>query len=204
MLAARGRTVAFTDVDQAYPPDQLLQLCRRVEDGWDVVVGSRRHPASAVARSSPLRELGSVVFNLFSHLVLLGHYRDTQCGLKAFRRDVARSLFGRARIDGFAFDVEVLHLAERDHLRLCEEPVTLDGTDASTVRLGSAARHMLRDVLRVRRWSAQGLYDRPTDGVPDGGSLDGGSRLDTPLGDGVSADDVPRPESRHATRQERR
>jgi glycosyltransferase involved in cell wall biosynthesis len=161
MLQATGRTIAFTDVDLAYPPEQLVRLCDVVEEGWDVVVGNRRHPDSVVPRGSAVRELGSAIFNLFSHLVLLGDYRDTQCGLKVFRRDVARSIFSRTRIDRFAFDVEVLHLVEHDGLRLREEPVVLDATEVTTVRVGRAALSMLRDVIRIRRVSARGGYDLP-------------------------------------------
>ena len=43
VLAGHGRTVAFTDADLSYPPEQLLRLVAEVEGGWDVVVGSRRH-----------------------------------------------------------------------------------------------------------------------------------------------------------------
>jgi putative flippase GtrA len=161
MLQATGRTVAFTDVDLAYPPHQLARFCEAVEEGWDVVVGNRRHPDSVVPRGSAVRELGSAIFNLFSHLVLLGDYRDTQCGLKVFRRDVARSIFARTRIDRFAFDVEVLHLVEHDRLRLREEPVVLDPTEVTTVRVGRAGLSMLRDVIRIRRLSARGGYDVP-------------------------------------------
>ena len=161
MLAATGRTVAFTDVDLAYPPEQLARLCTVVEQGWDVVVGNRRHPDSVVPRGSAVRQLGSAIFNLFSHVVLLGDYRDTQCGLKLFRRDAARSIFARTRIDRFAFDVEVLHLVEHDRLRLREEPVVLESTDVTTVRFGRAAISMLRDVIRIRRLSARGGYDLP-------------------------------------------
>src|SRR5581483_1432593 len=117
MLVARGRTVAFTDADLAYPPAQLLDLLAQVEAGWDMVVGSRRHvDTSTLVRAGRLREMTGRLFNALTLLVLLGQYRDTQCGIKAFRSDVARLLFGHASIDRFAFDVELFHLAERYRL----------------------------------------------------------------------------------------
>jgi dolichyl-phosphate beta-glucosyltransferase len=91
--------------------------------------------------------------------VLLGQYRDTQCGLKAFRADAARLLFAHARVDGFAFDVELFHLAERYRLSLAEVPVELANSTTSSVRVGIDALRMLRDLFRVRRWAAAGLYD---------------------------------------------
>jgi putative flippase GtrA len=160
MLAADGRTVAFTDVDLAYPPEQLRSLLAAVEAGWDVAVGNRRHPGSeALARPSLVRQISSKLFNLLTATVLLGQYRDTQCGCKAFRGDVAKLLFGRTRLDGFAFDVEVLHLVERYRLSLTEVPVRSDDDGTSTVRVVRAALGMVRDLFRVRRWGSEGAYD---------------------------------------------
>jgi len=165
MLAARGRSVAFTDADLSYPPDQLLRLLAEVESGWDVVVGSRRHAeTTTLVKNRRLREVSGRLFNTLTVAVLLGQYRDTQCGLKAFRADAARLLFAHARVDGFAFDVEVFHLAERYRLSLAEVPVELANSTTSSVRVGIDALRMLRDLFRVRRWAAAGLYDLdPTD-----------------------------------------
>ncbi|MDP8953586.1 MAG: glycosyltransferase [Actinomycetota bacterium] len=160
MLAARGRTIAFVDADLAYPPEQVQALLAEVEAGWDVVVGSRRHPRSVdVARPPLLRSLSGRLFNLVTAVVLLGHYRDTQCGCKAFRSDVAQLVFSHTRVDGFAFDVEVFHLVERYRLSLTEIPVTLVSAPGSTVRVVADALAMVRDLFRVRRWSGRGVYD---------------------------------------------
>src|SRR3546814_4858835 len=123
MLASRGRVVLFTDADLAYEPSQLRRALEAVEAGWDVVIGNRRHPESVVARATGLRSFGSRIVNGLSAAVLLAGPRDTQCGLKAFRGDVARSLFTHARVDGFAFDIEILHLVERAELSPGEIPV---------------------------------------------------------------------------------
>ena len=166
MLAARGRTVAFMDADLSYPPEQVLQLLAGVESGWDVVVGSRRHAGSVdVARPGLVRSLSGRLFNLLTAVVLLGHYRDTQCGCKAFRSDVAGLVFSRTKLDGFAFDVEVFHLVERYHLSLMEVPVTLVAAPGSTVRVGVDALKMVGDLFRVRRWSGRGAYDLPVHGA---------------------------------------
>ncbi len=164
MLSARGRNVVFTDADLAYPPAQLARLVRALDDGADVVVGNRRHPSTDLRRRPPrVRELGSVVFNLFTHLVLLGQYRDTQCGLKGMRRDVARLVFSRSTVDGFAFDVEVLHLVERDRLSLVEVPVVLEDHEVSTISVVPVALDMVAEVLRVRRQGSHGRYDLDVD-----------------------------------------
>jgi putative flippase GtrA len=166
VLAAHGRTVVFTDADLSYAPDQIIALLEQVEAGWDVVVGSRRHTdTTTLVRAGRLRELGGRAINLLTHAVLLGQYRDTQCGLKAFRSDVARLLFSQSRVDGFAFDVELFHLAERHRLSLTEVPVRVANSSRSTVRVVRHAAELVRDLFRVRRWGREGVYDADPSGA---------------------------------------
>lgn len=161
MLAARGRVAVFTDADLAYAPEVVLGTADLVDAGWDAVVGDRRHPdATGRSGANTLRSLGSRVINLATYAVLLGSYRDTQCGLKAFRRHAARSIFSRTRLDGFAFDVEIFHLIERDRLSLRSIPVQARHSDRSTVSVGRDALRMLRDLWRVRTWSSTGVYEQ--------------------------------------------
>ncbi len=168
VLVAHGRTVAFTDADLSYPPAQIAELMTQVEDGWDVVVGSRVHTdTSTLVRARAVRELGGRLINACTYAVLLGAHRDTQCGLKAFRSDVARSLFSRTRIDGFAFDVELFHLAERDHLSVKEVPVEVANAERSSVRAVRDGLRLVRDIGRIVRGGRAGWYDLdPSTPVP--------------------------------------
>lgn len=167
VAAARGRTVAFTDADLAYSPDQLLRVIGEVESGWDVAVGSRRHPDTArVQGAGWLRDLGSRGVNLLATAVLLSHPHDTQCGLKAFRSDVAKTVFALGRVDRFAFDIEVLHLLERHGFTVSEVPVRLEMGERSTVRLVRDTLRLLRDLWRIRHWSATGAYELVPDSTP--------------------------------------
>lgn len=168
MLAADGRTVAFTDADLSYPPDQLLRFLSAIEDGWDVAVGSRQHEGTlTVVRAGRLRELGGRVVNVFTGIVLLGRYRDTQCGIKAMRSDVADVVFSHAEIDGFAFDVELFHLVERYRLTLVEVPVQVVNSSRSTVHVLRDAARLVRDLFRVRAFARLGDYELSgDDGLP--------------------------------------
>ena len=167
VMAARGRVVAFTDADLSYTPRQLRLLLDGVESGWDVVVGSRQHVQTrTVVRAGRLREVGGRVINMFTGIVLLGRYRDTQCGLKAMRSDVGRLVFSHARIDGFAFDVEVFHLVERYKLSLLEVPVEVVNSSRSTVSVARDAVRLVRDLFRIRRWARVGLYEAEATDLP--------------------------------------
>ena len=160
MLAANGRAVAFTDADLSYAPLQIEGLMRAVEEGWDVVVGNRYHPdSSTLVEAGALRRVGGRGINLATRAVLHRHYADTQCGLKAFDREAAQVLFGRSRIDGFAFDVEILHLAERYDLAILEVPVEVVNSDRSTVHVARDAALLLADLVRIRKEGHLGHYD---------------------------------------------
>ena len=159
VLAATGRTIAFTDADLSYAPEQLEGLLEIVESGFDVVVGSRKHDMTrTLVQAGRLREIGGRVINWLTHAVLLGDYRDTQCGLKAFRAEAGRLIFERSKIDGFAFDVEIFVIAERNDLKLAEVPVTVVNTTRSTVRIVRDALRLVRDLFRIRRWLRRGAY----------------------------------------------
>jgi dolichyl-phosphate beta-glucosyltransferase len=167
MLATSGRTVVFTDADLAYAPAQIVSLLTQIEGGWDVVVGNRRHVATAtLVRARRIREIGGRLVNLATHALLLGQYRDTQCGLKAFRSDVARLIFSASRIDGFAFDVEIFHLVERYRLSLAEVPVTVENSERSTVKIVRDGLRLVVDIVRVRWWAREGRYFGDADELP--------------------------------------
>jgi dolichyl-phosphate beta-glucosyltransferase len=85
-------------------------------------------------------------------------FRDPQGGLKGFRRQAALEVFGRARLDGFAFDAEVLYLARRLGLQVAEVGVSAEERDGSKVRIAVDALAMLAEALKVRRTAAAGAY----------------------------------------------
>lgn len=160
VLNARGRSVVFTDADLAYPPELVVAVVAELEQGWDVVVGSRRHEeTNTLVRARRLRQLGGRLVNHLTHLVLLGHFRDTQCGIKGFRSDIGRAIFDRTRISGFAFDVEIFTIAEQDQLSLTEIPVIVENRGVSSVNLTSDFLQLLADLVRIRRWVGSGEYE---------------------------------------------
>ena len=163
MLQARGELLVFTDADGSYGAGAVARVAAALAH-TPVAIGSR--PAGW-AHGPPARRLASRLFNRAIQGLLGLPYRDTQCGLKGFRRHAALELFGRARLDGFAFDVEILFLARRLGLAVTQVPVRAEVRDGSKVQLAVDALGMLGDVLRVRRWAVRGGYDRGVSMVPD-------------------------------------
>jgi glycosyltransferase involved in cell wall biosynthesis len=163
MLQAAGELLVFTDADGSYGPGEVARVAAALADA-PVAIGSR--PAGW-ATGPPARRLASRLFNRAIQSLLGLPFRDTQCGLKGFRRQAALEVFGRSRLDGFAFDVEVLFLARRLGLAVSEVPVRAEERAGSRVQLVVDALAMLGDVLRLRRWAVTGGYDGAASMVPD-------------------------------------
>jgi len=149
---ARGRVVGFVDGDEKTPIEEMDKLLPWLERGFDIVIGSRGMADSRVEVPQSLyRRVGSRAFALVMHALLgLHHVRDTQCGFKVFRGEVARDLFARQRIDGYLFDVEILHLAARSGYRIKEVGVRWrDDRDSRLDLVAGNWRNMV-DLLRIR------------------------------------------------------
>ncbi len=149
---ARGRVIGFCDADYKTPIEELDKVLPWLDAGYDVVIGSRCVPESKIEVPQALyRQLGSRAFALGMHVVIgLWGLHDTQCGFKFFRGEVARDLFGRGRIDGYMFDVEILHLAERGGYRIKEVGVRWRDDGDSRLQLVSGNWRNLLDVFRIR------------------------------------------------------
>lgn len=167
VAAARGRYVMFIDADLTIPIQIATAMVGALEGGYDMAVASRWHPGSGYAVQPPLyrRVLGRA-FRWCVRALIVSDVRDTQCGCKAYRREVARDLFGRQRLDHFSFDAEVVFLAARAGYRIKELPATLRHHEGSTVRPWRDMPLMLRDLLRIRLNAARGLYRRRRDDWP--------------------------------------
>jgi dolichyl-phosphate beta-glucosyltransferase len=155
VLAASGDLVVFTDADGSYGPGDVDRIVAALADA-PVAIGARDLRSQA---TSPTRQLASRLFNQAMRTVLDLPFRDTQCGLKGFRRQAALELFGRATLDGFAFDAEVLYLTRRLGLHVAEVGVSAEERDGSKVRIAVDALAMLAEALKVRRTAAAGAYD---------------------------------------------
>ena len=152
MLRATGRVLCFTDADLPFQLTALRQgyewICR---GGCDVVFGARDiEGAENLAPRRLARRLATFAFREIVRRMVSHEVTDTQCGLKLFSRPAALEIFGRATIDGFAFDAEVVLLTHRLGLPFRRVPVTLVNEFASTLSLRRNALPMLLDVIRLR------------------------------------------------------
>lgn len=151
MLAAQGDLILCTDADLAYGVDVFAGLLERLRTGEaDLVIGSRRIGGEGYKNYPPLRILMSKCFGLLSHMIS-GLPYDTQCGIKAYRRQAARAIFSRCTTDGFSFDFEVLMRADRLGLKVEQFPVSVINFRESKVNVVRDSARMFRDVFRIRK-----------------------------------------------------
>ena len=159
-----GRWVLLTDADLSAPIAELPKLARAAAAGG-VAVGSRSVKRQLIENPQPwYRDLMGRTFNFAVRSLGLATIGDTQCGFKLFPGDLARMLASVQRLDGFAFDVELLVLARKWGFPVHEVAVRWQHVEASRVQALRHSSQMLRDVLRIWLWRASfNLAARPED-----------------------------------------
>ncbi|MBL7686260.1 MAG: glycosyltransferase [Deltaproteobacteria bacterium] len=165
MLAAQGAYRIFTDCDLAYPMVEVLKVLDPLREGKDISVASRGAEGSHYIfgikhiRHIYMRHLISRVFNRLVNAFLPMNCKDTQAGLKGFRAQAAHFIFSQTRLEGFSFDVEVLHIAKKAGFTLEEVPIYFHFHPSTTMSVSGDGYKMFKDVLKVRRWIRQGCYE---------------------------------------------
>jgi dolichyl-phosphate beta-glucosyltransferase len=158
MLEAHGRWRFVADADESMG---LSELARFFEPPADVAIGSREAPGAQRIGEPFWRHVLGRLFNRYVRLMVVPGIQDTQCGYKLFSADAARRLFSTSRLNGFAFDVEVLFLARRAGLTIREVPIIWHHRRGSRVHLRAGLAAFLQ-ILTIRLNDVLGRYDQPT------------------------------------------
>lgn len=148
MLALDAEWRLLCDADLATPIEEVESLFAA---GKPVAIGSRALDRSRLEIRQPFyREWAGRAFNKAVQLLGVRGIRDTQCGFKLFRGDVAEQVFSRCRLDGYGFDFEALMLARVFGFEIAEVPVRWRHQEGSKVRLLRDGLKMLWDLLILR------------------------------------------------------
>lgn len=169
MLAARGRCHLFMDMDLATSLTHIPQFLEAVQEGTDVVIGSRAAKGAVRIGAPWTRYLMGKTFNYLVQALLLPGISDTQCGFKAFRKEVAQDLFNNLVVfqDSAkptqgprvtAFDVELLVVARRRGYKIKEIPVRWQYFKTNRVSLVREPYRMFSEVIRVWLNKHRGMY----------------------------------------------
>jgi dolichyl-phosphate beta-glucosyltransferase len=152
VLSSRGNLVLLSDADLSTPIEELETLKRHLgSQGHQIAIGSRAHALSEIVQAQPLWRQGmGRAFNRIVRALVIDGFRDTQCGFKLFTGEAARQLFGAARIDRFAYDVEILALARENGYQVVEVPIRWTDCAGSKVRPLLDSLLMLADLMKIR------------------------------------------------------
>ncbi len=139
-----GEHICFTDGDLAYSLKYLKIFSESLEEN-DVVIGWRAPFSENLENTKAIRKVAGKIFNFFSRCVLKLDFPDMQAGIKGFKRDAARYLFSKQKINGWSFDTEIIFLAKRKNYLILQVPVKVS---ESNLKINSQV-HLVRDSLKM-------------------------------------------------------
>jgi dolichyl-phosphate beta-glucosyltransferase len=159
MLQALGEVVMFTDSDLSAPIEEAERLFAAIAEGADIAIGSRWLESSRQTHRQPFyRQFFGRCFNAVTRAVMGLHFADTQCGIKAFTRAAAQTVFQLQTIERWGFDPEILFIALKRGLRVVEVPVSWAHDERSRISYLKDGLKMLEDIATIR-WNAfRGRY----------------------------------------------
>ncbi|HJJ36206.1 MAG TPA: glycosyltransferase [Methanocorpusculum sp.] len=149
LAIAQGDIFCYYDVDLATSLEHLPELLSRIENGADVVTGSRLMKSSEITRSTD-REIASRSYNFLVRKLLKSNLCDHQCGFKAYKTEVLKHLITEIEAPHWFWDTESLVLAEHEGLRVEEFPIHWTQGPGTTVRMKDVTS-MGKDILKLRR-----------------------------------------------------
>lgn len=161
MQVAKGDYRIFTDADIPFEFSAIENFLFYIrEKEFDIAIGDRRLPESKYfSRIKGARKWGSVIFTFFVGRFITTGFSDTQCGIKAFNGKVADDLFSVSRLNGFAFDVEVLYIALKRNYDIKRLPVHFrSNQDDSSVSLMRHGPGMIIDLFKIKWNHLRGKY----------------------------------------------
>ncbi len=146
---SRGRYILFTDADSSTPIEELLNLQKYIGE-FDVVIGSRKLKESVIELKQPLyRKIISRAGSILSS-TLIKDIKDTQCGFKLMKSQVAKEIFGKQQIKRFGFDLEFLAVSQFYDYKILEVPIRWKDDRASSLRPVRDTLLTLRDFLFIQ------------------------------------------------------
>jgi len=146
--SVKGEYVGFVESGGDINPKQLKNFIYIIEkENADIVIGSKRHPKSKV-HYPPLRRVMSRCYQALNKILFNLEVQDTQVGIKLFKRKVLKRIMPKIAIKRFAFDLEILVLANKYGFKIVDAPVVIRHKFSSTINF-SAVFWMLLDTAAI-------------------------------------------------------
>ena len=154
VLKADGDLIVYTDCDLAFGLDTIYNVYKALEKSdAEILIGSRNLSKDGYEGYNALRKLMSKTYIKVIGLLAGFSYSDSQCGIKCLRRTAAHRIFSECKINSFAFDLEMLILADKYKIKVMEYPVKIinNRNSESKVNPVKDALRMIKDVTRIKK-----------------------------------------------------
>ena len=160
LLAATGELRFMCDADLSMPVGELPRFLAMVPAQCDIAIGSREGIGSRRVGEPTYRHAMGRVFSTLVNAMVLPGINDTQCGFKLFTSQAVEAVFPMTTVAGWAFDVEVLLVAQLQGLRVQEVPIEWHYRDDSRVSAVRDPARMIRDLWKIRLNGIRGVYSK--------------------------------------------
>jgi dolichyl-phosphate beta-glucosyltransferase len=160
MLSGEKKWLLFSDADLSTPIEEIEKFEKYI-DQYLIIIASRNLKESQIKIKQPkIRSTLGKIFPFVVNLFTIRGIKDTQCGFKLFRKDVAEKIFPLQTSKRFAFDVEVLFIAKKHGYKIKEIPVIWINALGSKVDPIKDSISMFFDLIRFRFNSIMGRYNK--------------------------------------------
>ena len=152
--------VMFLDSDLGIPIEELDKFIEEIDKGYDIVIASRFVPGLKIVRPVQFhRKVMEKAFRLI-RMALINDWnvKDTQCGFKVFRREAAMKIFPKLTVERFAFDAEIIFVANKNRFKIKELPIHLQNPPSRSLRIIRDPLNMILDLLKIRMNDWKGKY----------------------------------------------
>ncbi|MCD6019668.1 MAG: glycosyltransferase [Bacteroidetes bacterium] len=162
MMNSTGAIKIFTDADIPFELDAMKSIIDEISiNNYDMVVGDRTLAESMYHdQISKKRSIGSNFYSFIVARFISGGVFDTQCGLKAFKKEIADDIFGVSKLNSFAFDVELISIAVKRNYKIKKIPVKLRSQEGNSVSMLKHAPGMIADLFRIKWELLKGGYKK--------------------------------------------
>ena len=150
---AAGKYIMFADAGLCVPYKFIKDGIGKIEEGYDCALASRASKNSIITIDQPVhRKIGSIVFGFLVRNVIgvPRNIKDTQCGFKIYKKDVAKKLFSNLTTDSFMFDIELILLAKKEKYKLTQFPVQWSNDIDTKFNPVSGSVRNIKDILKLK------------------------------------------------------
>lgn len=155
-----GDAIVLIDSDLDIPPEQIENLLNEYRNGYDVVITSKFEKGSEL-RYPFIRRIVSFIYYVFIKLLFGLPFKDTQTGLKLFKREVLEICLSRMVVKRFAFDLELIVIAHRYNFSIKSIPVKINYHSSGFISPRVIVRSFIDTIAIFYRLKILQFYDRP-------------------------------------------